>query len=145
VSECSVENALFLKAVNDFRNAPSRDLTMRALNIVSTFIEPHSMLEVKITDKARAGIKNKIDPTVQSLRDASLKSVSVEPAIGQSTPDVPRDMFDEAYSEIYALLAADSWTRFQNSFFLIKMTISLKKKIETFLLSQSSSSAQDQI
>jgi len=122
-TEWSIENALFLNAVEKFRNS-DQELTRKALHVYCTFIEPDSMLEVNISHPVRNNIKEEIEPVINTLRGTgtirlttrsrpSIAALSIIPV--EAVPLISKDIFDEAYAEVYQLLYSDSWFRFKNS------------------------------
>jgi len=114
VTEWSIENALYLNAVDKFRNSED-DLAKRALDIYTTFIDPNGMLTVNISHKTQSLVKKSIDPVVHALREAGTKHSHKSGVAPLSAPLVSKDIFDVAYKEVYQLLYSDSWFRFQNS------------------------------
>jgi len=119
VTEWSIENALFLNAVDKFRNAQD-DIAKKALDVYCTFIEPNSMLEVNISSSARRNVKEELEPMLNVLRHSERRnSGRTHASSGALSPDsiplVTKDVFDEAYNEVYQLLYSDSWFRFKNS------------------------------
>jgi len=118
VGEWSVENALFLRAVQQFRRS-NENLTKQALEIYSNFVDPNGMFATNISDVSRTKIKEKMEPILRAARKANFRRGSNGPKRSTVLPEgalvVPRDIFDVAYSEVFNLLYSDSWFRFQNS------------------------------
>lgn len=93
--EWSVENTLFLKAVQEFKtrySAPDYDSTQKAVSIIKEYIETNAPLEINIDDKVRKGIVS------------SFKSLTFS-----------QGMFDSAEKMVQTLVKTDSFERFQKS------------------------------
>ncbi|GBG26523.1 Regulator of G-protein signaling 12 [Hondaea fermentalgiana] len=109
-SEFSMENMLFLDAVqrykNSFRNAAedaARETAVRAVELYNTFLKDNSMLEVNVSSEQKRSVREQLQPFLGAIDSADV----------ELPPEM--DIFDVCEEEIKKLLMTDSFPRFLRS------------------------------
>jgi len=113
-NEFSMESALFLEAVDRFKESiksgeNSFEIFKKGADIHAAFCEAGAMLEINISSDQRSRIRDAMKPILQFVDSKSRKSVNV------TQPEIPEDIFDEAYDEVKKVLRADNFPRFLES------------------------------
>jgi len=114
--EFAAENIHFIDKVDDFKAMPPEDhqhRLKRACAIYHTFLTNDATQEVNVTSKQRLAVENLLIALLGGKTAADISYENVESAT--TNIQVPQNIFDECYKEVWKMIEKDNFPRFKES------------------------------